>query len=366
MKYDDYLPVWDEKKAQRLRNGSRRCSWVPIAVAISVLLNVIFVFGPKKAIPSGNPQAPSLTALDNYQHLNSQPIVNAAFMSTTTPVNSNENMIVTSLYTDAFAPGVATLGHTLNKVNSSAGRLLLYLPEKISSRALCIATSTGFIPYPIKRIPPPYEGVHPHFLDQYSKLTLWSLDSLGVQSLVYLDADTLVQRNFDELFSVPFNFGAVPDVYIDEPGFTLGFNAGMLFLRPSSSVFERMVAQIGTANYRAEDAEQSFLNHFYGSEAVRLPYAYNANLAIKRRKPELWVDLKKEARVVHYTLVKPFLQGDYEEVEVTQLEKNVVGQYGAWGGLFKEELDDWAEAWRETLQLHGTMIAECRRGHYRV
>ncbi|OCH90578.1 nucleotide-diphospho-sugar transferase [Obba rivulosa] len=364
MSYNDYLPLWDEKKVQKFRSGSRRCSWIPVAIAMSVLLNVIFILGPSKAAPSTMPPAPSLTALDNYQHLNSQPIVNAAFMSTTPPVNSDENKIVTSLYTDAFAPGVAALGHTLNKVNSSAGRLLLYLPEKISSRALCIATSTGFVAYPIKRIPPPYEGVHPHFLDQYSKLTLWSLDSLSVQSLVYLDADTLVHRNFDELFSMPFNFAAVPDVYVDDPGFTLGFNAGMLFLRPSSTVFERMIAQIGTANYRAEDAEQSFLNHFYGSEAVRLPYAYNANLAIKRRKPDLWADLKREARIVHYTLVKPFLQGDYEEVELMEMDKNIVGQYGAWGGIYKEELDDWAQAWRETLQWHGADIAECRRSYH--
>jgi len=337
---------------------------MPVVVAMSVLLNVVFIFGPSKAIKT-MPQPPLLTALDNYQHLNSQPLVNAAFMANTPPLNVQENMIVTSLYTDAFATAVATLGHTLNKVNSTAGRLLLYIPEKISSRALCIALSTGFIPYPIKRIPPPYEGVHPHFLDQYSKLTLWSLDSLGVQSLVYLDADTLVHRNFDELFSIPFNFGAVPDVYVDDPGFTLGFNAGMLFLRPSTSVFDRMLEQIGTASYRAEDAEQSFLNHFYGSEAVRLPYAYNANLAIKRRKPELWADLKREARIVHYTLVKPFLQGDYEEVEISELDKNIVQQYGAWGGIYKEELDEWADAWRETFHHHGAEITECRRAHYR-
>ncbi|EMD35287.1 glycosyltransferase family 8 protein [Gelatoporia subvermispora B] len=307
---------------------------------------------------------PPLTALDNHQYLNSQPIVNSNFLSGAPPLDSTENMVVTSLYTDAFAPGVAALGHTLSKVNSSAGRLMLYLPDKVSSHALCIASSSGFVPYPVKRIPPPYEGVHPHFLDQYSKLTVWALDGLGVESVVYLDADTLVRRNFDELFRMPFNFGAVPDVYVDDPGFTLGFNAGMLFVRPSSAVFDEMMSQIGTAQYKAQDAEQSFLNHYYGADAVRLPYAYNANLAIKRRKPELWTDLKRSARIVHYTLVKPFLQGDYETVDLDELDRNVVRQYGAWGGIFKEELDDWAEAWRETRQTYDAEIANCQKIYY--
>ncbi|OCH84205.1 nucleotide-diphospho-sugar transferase [Obba rivulosa] len=363
MRYNWNVSSWSGLNTVKRRKGVRSFC-IPVAVAVSITLNVVFLL--RRTVPPPKPPQPTLflTALDNHQYLNSQPIVNEAFIAAASPLDTTENMIVTSLYTDAFAPGVATLGHTLNKVNSSAGRLLLYLPDKISSRALCIATSTGFVPYPIERIPPPYEGVHPHFLDQYSKLTVWALDSLGVESLVYLDADTLVRRNFDELFRMPFNFAAVPDVYVDDPGFTLGFNAGMLFVRPSSSLFEDMIARIGTANYRAEDAEQSFLNHFYGTEAVRLPYAYNANLAIKRRKPELWADLKREARIVHYTLVKPFLQGDYEEVDIDDLDNNVVRQYEAWDGLFKEELDEWADAWRETRQRHGATIAECRRFYY--
>ncbi|OCH90579.1 nucleotide-diphospho-sugar transferase [Obba rivulosa] len=306
------------------------------------------------------PQAPP-SALDNYQPLNNQPIVDVPFLATTPHLDPKENVIVTSLYTDAFATAVATLGHTLNKANSSAGRLLLYLPDKISSRALCIATASGFVPHQVPRIPPPHKGVHRHFLDQYSKLNLWGLDAIGVKSVVYVDADTLVRRNFDELFSVPFSFGAVPDVYIDDPGFILGFNAGVLFLRPSTQVFDRMIAQIGTANYRTEDAEQSFLNHFYGPQAVRLPYAYNANLAIKRRKPELWEDLKKEARIVHYTLVKPFLQGDYAEVPIEKLEKNIAKKSNVWSGLFREEVEEWGEAWRETYQQYGAAIDECQR-----
>ena len=98
---------------------------------------------------------------------------------------------------------MATLGHTLNVANSSAARLLFYLPDKISKQALCVATASGFVAHPVQRIPPPENGhgMNAHFLDQYTKLSLWSPDTLPrpAHTVVYLDSDTLVLRNFDGL-----------------------------------------------------------------------------------------------------------------------------------------------------------------------
>ncbi|KAI0919068.1 hypothetical protein AcV5_002081 [Taiwanofungus camphoratus] len=348
--YQNRTPPYSDLTTSKPKNV-RRWSPVNVAIAVSLLFNLFALWSLYWSWP---------TPLDNYQRLNRNPIVNKDAVTPFQPASTYENAVVTSLYTDAFATAVATLGHTLNAVNSTAGRLLLYIPDKVSTEALCIAAASGFMPYAVTRIPPPHSGVHRHFLDQYSKLQLWTLDTIGVKSLVYLDADTLAHRNFDELFSSPFNFGAVPDVYLDTRGFSLGFNAGVLFVRPSTAVFKDMLAKIVVARYPAEDAEQSFLNHYFGAEAVRLPYAYNANLAIKRRKRSLWEELRREVRIVHYTLVKPFLQGDYAEVEMERLEKNVQSKMGKWGGLFREELTEWADAWRETKRLYGDAFEECR------
>ncbi|KAL6305164.1 nucleotide-diphospho-sugar transferase [Sparassis latifolia] len=295
--------------------------------------------------------------LDRNQH----PIVDEKVVEPLTFENSNEYAVVTGLYTDAFATAVATLGHTLNAANSTAARILLYLPERVSPRALCVATASGFRPHAVARIPPPHAGVHRHFLDQYSKLRLWTLDTIGVRALVYLDADTLVRRNFDELFSLPYAFAAVPDVFLDSRAFASSFNAGVLFLRPDSAVFEDMLPKIATAAYPAEDAEQSFLNHYFGMQALRLPYAYNANLAIKKRQPEMWRHLMAaDVRIVHYTLVKPFLTGDYAEVEMEKLDKNVESKKRARGGAFVEEVEEWGRAWRQTRRLYGDVFDQCR------
>jgi len=278
-----------------------------------------------------------------------------------TVLNADEHAVVTTLYTDAFAAAVATLGHTLRRVNISARLILLYLPDQISEASLCLATSSGFEARPVSRISPPHNGtgVHPHFVDQFTKLSLWTMDQIGIKSLVYLDADTLVRRNFDELFSLPFNFGAVPDVYLDDPGFTLGFNAGMLFLRPSSAIFQSMTSQLATANYPLMDAEQSYLNHFFGAEAVRLPYAYNGNLAIKMRKPEMWKATLSEQRIIHYTLHKPFLQGDYEEVPFEQMEDRILDQAEGWGGAFMEETLWWGSMFKEFKKTYKKRVDKC-------
>lgn len=241
---------------------------------------------------------------------------------------------------------------------------MLHIPDKISEEALCIATSTGFEAIPVQRIPPPRNGrgVHRHFLDQYTKLTIWTLDQIGIDAVIYLDADTLVKRNMDELFRLPHNFAAVPDIFLDSRGFTLSFNAGVMFVRPSTNVFNTMVEQIYTASYRAKDAEQSFLNHFYGAEAVRLPYVYNGNQALKKRSAKLWEGMKHELRLVHFTMVKPFLGRDYAEVKLEDLDKHSLKQSNNKGGIYKEEVLWWRDMWAETRALYSQHMNQCRKG----
>ncbi|CCM03925.1 uncharacterized protein FIBRA_06077 [Fibroporia radiculosa] len=327
---------------------------VATAATLSILLNVILIFKLTHKYP---------TALDDYQPLNTQSILNTTFFIA--PPDPQENAIVTTLYSDAYAVAVATLGHSLNRVNSTALRILLYIPENVSPRALCIASSTGFYPHAVERIPPPKRGISRHLQDQYTKLTMWTLEEAGIKGIVYLDADMLARRNFDELFNLPFNFAAVPDVFLDSRSFALNFNAAMLFLRPSPGIFDDMLSKIGSASYKSDDADQSFLNHYYGKEAVRLPYVYNVNLAVKLRSPELWANLMREARIVHYTQIKPFIvEKDYSgkaRLEIESVAENVRQKLGENGGMFDHEIWEWLRMWQETLRIYSEELTECRR-----
>jgi alpha-N-acetylglucosamine transferase len=121
--------------------------------------------------------------------------------------------------------------------------ILIYIPGRLSSRTLCFVPEVGWTLHPVPFIfPPQGKNVTSRFQDQYTKLNVWTLDAVEIRSLVYLDANTLVRRIFDELFALPFSFAAAPDVWENEPGFTLGFNAGVLFLRPSTVVFTDMTS----------------------------------------------------------------------------------------------------------------------------
>jgi len=349
----DYAPLPGAHSKNRNGLYSRPAIALLVVVVSSFALNAYFILSAWLSWP---------TPLDNYQTLNRSPLISNALLSSLPPISSQKNAIVTTLYTNNFAAAVATLGHSLKKTNTAARLILLYLPDKISEEALCIATSSGFVAQPVERIPPPRNGrgVHRHFQDQYTKLTLWTLDRQGIDAVVYLDADTLVRQSLDELFRLPYNFAAVPDIFLDSRGFSLSFNAGVMFVRPSTDVFNTMVEQIGSASYRAEDAEQSFLNHFYGAEAIRLPYVYNGNQAIKKRSPKVWAGIARELRVVHYTMVKPFLGRDYAEVKLKDLDQHVIKQAKLKGGIYKEEVLWWRDIWQETRRTYRDEMGRCQ------
>lgn len=245
----------------------------------------------------------------------------------------HERAVVTTLYSESFVNATLVLGRSLQDAQIAARRIVLYFPERVSERSLCQLRATGWELRTIARIEPPNggKGIHSRFVDQYSKLRLWSLDTIGIKSVVYLDGDTLVKQNFDELWALPYEFAAVPDVYSDGRGFALSFNAGMLYLRTSSAIFNDMLEKMHSSAYRRLDAEQGFLNMYFATQVLRLPYIYNANLVIKQRSPAVWQAIERDICVVHYTMMKPFIEDNRRE---------------AIGGLWEAELKQWDAVWQ--------------------
>ncbi|KAF9066380.1 nucleotide-diphospho-sugar transferase [Rhodocollybia butyracea] len=281
----------------------------------------------------------------NFQDLHPPNVVDGSSPA----ASSSTTAVVSTLYTDSYIWGTAVLGYSVRQANVASRLLLPYIEDRISPEALCIARAVGWEPIATPLIKPPHngKGIYFHFADQYTKLTVWTLDKLGIKKAVYLDSDTLVRRNIDELFDLPFNFGAVPDVHGSKGGFLTNFNAGVLALRPSSSVFNQMMKVLESASYPLDQAEQSFLNLFFVANVVRLPYAYNANLEIKRESPKLWEGLKDEIRVVHYTQVKPFI-------------REHGGNTKTWGS-FAEEVGWWHQVFDEMMGELRDTIEECQR-----
>ncbi|KDQ34098.1 glycosyltransferase family 8 protein [Pleurotus ostreatus PC15] len=119
---------------------------------------------------------------------------------------------------------------------------------------------------------------------------------MAIKRLVH--TPTRFRQNFDELFHLPFNFAAVQDVYGpgDARGSSLTFNAGVLAIQSSSCILKNM-KKSETARGPVQQAEQAFLNLYFGAKAARLPYIYNALLAMKKRNPVVWEELKEELAI---------------------------------------------------------------------
>lgn len=261
---------------------------------------------------------------------------------------------------------MSTLGHSLTEVNTSARKIAIYFPGRISAYSLCHVKAAGWELFPVEYIPPPHngEGLYWRFADQYTKLRIWTLDQIGIKSAVYLDADTLVRNNFDELFESPFEFGAVPDVFTDQRGFALGINAGVLAFKPDTRVFEDMLLKLEDAKFNLLDAEQSYLNLYFAQQMIRLPHIYNGNLAIKAISPEYWDAMRKNLRVMHFTLVKPF-NADLScgerncsttEIFDVQMHRDYLRKAKTHqGGLFKEEVAWWGTVYEDMMRKVGAV-----------
>lgn len=275
---------------------------------------------------------------------------------TTHAPSAQERAIVSSLYSDAYLPGILTLAQSLTAANTAARYILMYFPERISPRSVCLAQEAGWEMMPVERIPPPDDRpLFYRYVDQYTKLRIWTLDQIGIKMAVYLDGDTVVKRNIDELFTLPYNFAAVPDVYVPRPGFFMDINAGVIVFRPSTAIFTDMVRKVPIAKYNRGDSEQGFLRMYFARQVVRLPYIYNANMAIKVRSQHAWGAIMEDLRVIHYTLTKPFpeennvtddaVKGEAlvrETLAERKLEEN---------GFWKPEMELWEYHYNRSLRL---------------
>ncbi|KAJ7306262.1 glycosyltransferase family 8 protein [Mycena albidolilacea] len=349
------LPPHSDRMTSRTKCTQLTQQWTCLGVVLAA--TVVLWFATARL------RRPPYSPLDNYQDINPLPVTVVAGLDHSPP---NRRAVVSSLYSDSFAIAVAVVGYSAKSANVSARLLLPYLEHKVSEKALCIARAVGWEPYPVPLISPPHngKGIYPRFMDLYTKLNIWNLDRMGVDSAVYLDADTLVRRNFDELFDSPFQFAAVPDVYGtgDPRGFSITINTGVMAFRPSSAVYEDMLQEIEVAEYPLLQADQGFLNLYFGGTCMRLPYIYNANLAIKDRSPILWQRLTDEMRVVHYTTMKPFIheaRSSNAMLTPEEIEEAVDKSERQADGFYHEEVGWWRTAYRNMMSDRGNVMRQC-------
>ncbi|XP_004494729.1 inositol phosphorylceramide glucuronosyltransferase 1-like [Cicer arietinum] len=232
-------------------------------------------------------------------------------------IKKTDDAYVTLLYGDEFLLGVRVLGKSIRDTRSNKDMVVL-VSDGVSDYAKNLLTADGWIVEQISLLANPNRVRPKRFWGVYTKLKIFNMTNY--KKVVYLDADTIVVKNIDDLFKCR--------KFCANLKHSERLNSGVMVVEPSETVFNDMVNKIKTTkSYTGGD--QGFLNSYYSGfpnahlfdpnlsaeelkarpvpEMERLSTLYNADVGLYMLANKWMVD-EKELRVIHYTLgpLKPW------------------------------------------------------------
>ncbi len=218
-------------------------------------------------------------------------------------IDRNLNAYVTYLCNDNFLEGAICLQNSLKRVSSKVD---LYCMVTVEVTKKCREQLQSF---DIKLIDVDKieversEGIKDRYKENswmmFTKLNLWKL--IQFQSVVYLDADVVVLKNIDEVFTLSnvCNFAAVKDI-----GYG-GISAGVMFLKPDINTFNDMMSNLESDEYDNTYSDQSFTNWYFDIKQKNwkeLPTVFNV---LQKRVP--FEQNYNQILVFHYNGQKPWV-----------------------------------------------------------
>ncbi len=161
---------------------------------------------------------------------------------------------------------------------------------------------------------------HVHSWDHdcgWTKLRLFELESYD--TVLYIDADCLVLKDVGQLLHIDetpislYNYStrrvgllaAAPDVFHSDR-----FNAGVMVLRPSKTVFQQMMSRLPNSSPKVSDSTElstsydgddtGFLNAFYPGWYTEMP-SYSRLSFAYNKQPKYWDDAIEDLRIIHFS-----------------------------------------------------------------
>lgn len=217
---------------------------------------------------------------------------------TATPVT--DQAFITLATTDAYCMGALVVGKSLRRHGTSRRIVVMVSPnvsvearrplESVFDEVLQVDVLDSGDRAHLALLGRPELGV------TFTKLHCWTL--IRYRKCVFLDADTLVLCNVDELFDRE-ELSAAPD-----PGWPDCFNSGVFVFRPSLHTHTRLLehaAQHGSF----DGGDQGLLNSFFCDWAVtdiskHLPFIYNLSASAFYTYLPAFHRYGHEAKIVHF------------------------------------------------------------------
>ena len=214
------------------------------------------------------------------------------------------NAYLTYVCSDNFIPGVVALYNSVRLSNCNNDFIVL-VTDDVSQESRDILNKKNLKIVDADKIY--YNGQHKDkILDRYgkvdqswkmfTKINIWK--QVEYSKIIYLDADTLVLNNIDELFDVE-ELGAVigGSVMLNYSG----IEAGVLVVKPDINTYNNIIDALKSDTYDIKMSDQSFLNDYFSKHGIinAIPEIYN-RMWKKNRNPG-------GASIFHFNGSKPWI-----------------------------------------------------------
>ncbi|XP_051559554.1 glycogenin-2 isoform X1 [Myxocyprinus asiaticus] len=207
---------------------------------------------------------------------------------------------VTLATTDEYCMGSLVIGKSLRRHGTS--RKLVVMVSPSVTREVRLSLEDVFDEVVMVDILESGDRAHLSWLGRpelgvtFTKLHCWTLTQYS--KCVFLDADTLVLCNIDELFDYE-ELSAAPD-----PGWPDCFNSGVFVFRPSLNTHTQLLEH-ATQHGSFDGGDQGVLNTFFSDWAVKdiqkhLPFVYNLTASALYTYLPAFHRFGHQAKIVHF------------------------------------------------------------------
>uniref|UniRef100_A0AAV2L3X5 glycogenin glucosyltransferase n=1 Tax=Knipowitschia caucasica TaxID=637954 RepID=A0AAV2L3X5_KNICA len=213
---------------------------------------------------------------------------------------STDQAFVTLATNDSYARGAMVLGKSLRN-HKTAKKLVILIGPQVSAPCKRVLQRI-FDEVRVVDVLDSGDTAHLSMMKRpdlgvtFTKLHCWTLTHFS--KCVFMDADTLVLSNIDELFDRQ-ELSAAPD-----PGWPDCFNSGVFVFCPSMETYGKLL-QYSTEHGSFDGGDQGILNGYFGDWATadiskHLPFIYNlSSIAIYTYLPA-FKQYGGNAKVVHF------------------------------------------------------------------
>ncbi|XP_063616923.1 mucin-2-like isoform X2 [Cydia splendana] len=242
---------------------------------------------------------------------------------------------VTLATNDSYGLGALVLAHSLRRVRSTHSTVVLITPsvtDAMRDRLRAVFTEVVTVDVLDSR-----DAAHLALLQRpelgitFTKIHCWGLTQY--EKCVFLDADTLVVQNCDELFERE-ELSAAPDV-----GWPDCFNSGVFVYTPSTATFDALI-KFAQERGSFDGGDQGLLNSFFSDWArsdinKHLPFLYNVTSAAFYSYLPALKQYGQDLKIIHFIgAAKPWLQPYDFETRSVSAPDHLQGLLQLWWDLF--------------------------------